>query len=190
MLPTGHIEFTWAALNLMQRKARLFPEADYRLAALCALLPDLVDKPVATFIMTEANAALLFGHTLLLHGLAWLAAAVSGRLRRWLPYLLAFSGHLLADRMWGFKQTLLWPFLGPQFHQWQHVGSPKAILHAYLQIIVEEPKLILFEIIGAVLLVWFVVDRQLWRRQRLQAFLHSGQPTKPVVRASMRHPAI
>ncbi len=176
MLPTGHIEFTWAALNLLQRQGRAFPDADYRLAATCALLPDLIDKPLATFVMTDANAALLFGHTALLHGGVWLAAAAGGKLRPWLPYLLAFSGHLLADRMWGFSQTLLWPLLGRQFHQWQHVGSPEAILRAYLKIIVEEPKLITFEIIGAALLIWFIADRQLWPRPRLRAFLRTGRP--------------
>ncbi len=68
MLPPGHIEFTWAALNLLQRQAGLFEDADYRWAALAAVLPDLIDKPLATFVLTDAEAALLYGHTALLHG--------------------------------------------------------------------------------------------------------------------------
>ena len=72
MLPTAHVEFTWAVLNLLQRKAGLFPDADYRQVAFFALLPDAVDKPLATFVLTDSNAALLFGHTALLHGGAWL----------------------------------------------------------------------------------------------------------------------
>ena len=39
MLPPAHIEFTWAGLNFLQRQAGLFPEADYRLVALAAVLP-------------------------------------------------------------------------------------------------------------------------------------------------------
>ena len=175
VLPPGHVEFTWAALNLLQRKGQSFPNADYRLMAACALLPDLIDKPLATFVLTDANAALLFGHTALLHSGVWLAAAASGRLSRSLPYLLAFSGHLLADRMWGFSQTLLWPLLGRRFHQWKHVGSPQAILQAYLKIIVEEPKLIAFEVAGAGLLAWFVLDRHLWQMDRLRSFLRTGR---------------
>ncbi|MCB0233636.1 MAG: hypothetical protein KDG58_05345, partial [Anaerolineae bacterium] len=97
MLPTGHVEFTWAALNAMQRSAGLFEDVDYRLMALCAVLPDAIDKPLATFVMTDSEAALLFGHTALLHGGVWLAVAATGQLPRALPYLLAFSGHLLAD---------------------------------------------------------------------------------------------
>ena len=175
MLPTGHIEFTWAALNLLQRCAGLFEDTDYRLMALCAVLPDAIDKPLATFVMTDSEAALLFGHTALLHGGVWLAAAATGQLRRTLPYLLAFSGHLLADRMWSFSQTLLWPLRGRRFHHWKHVGSPAAILDAYLKIIRDEPLLVTFEVIGAGLLGWFVADRRLWEPERLAGLVRFGR---------------
>jgi hypothetical protein len=174
MLPSGHIEFTWAALNLLQRQTGLFEDADYRLAALAAVLPDLIDKPLATFVLTDAEAALLYGHTALLHGSVWLAAAATGQLPRSLPYLLAFSGHLLADRMWGFSQTLLWPLRGRRFHHWKHVGSPQAILQAYGKIIRDEPLLLTFEALGVLLLAWFVVDRRLWQQERWAEFVRSG----------------
>jgi len=143
--------------------------------ALCAVLPDAVDKPLATFVMTDAEAALLFGHTALLHGGVWLAAVGTGQLPRALPYLLAFSGHLLADRMWSFSQTLLWPMRGRRFHQWKHVGSPTAILDAYLKIIRQEPLLVTFELIGAGLLAWFTVDRRLWEPDRLAGLARTGR---------------
>jgi hypothetical protein len=174
MLPTAHVEFTWAGLNLLQRQAGLFPEADYRLAALAAVLPDLIDKPLATFVLTESNAALLFGHTALLHCGVWLVAAATGTLRKNLPYLLAFSGHLVADRMWSFSDTLLWPLRGRRFHQWQHVGSPQAILAAYLKVIAKEPLLPTFEALGAILLAWFILDRHLHQPNRLAEFLRTG----------------
>jgi len=34
MLPTGHVEFTLAALNLLQRRLGVFPGANYRFVAL------------------------------------------------------------------------------------------------------------------------------------------------------------
>ncbi|MEI2693411.1 MAG: metal-dependent hydrolase [Anaerolineae bacterium] len=174
MLPPGHIEFTWATLNLLQRHLGLFEEADYRLAALAAVLPDLIDKPLATFVLTDAEAALLYGHTALLHSGVWLTAAAAGQLERSLPYLLAFSGHLLADRMWSFSQTLLWPLRGRRFHRWKHVGSPEAILRAYVKVIRDEPLLLTFEAIGALLLVWLILDRDLWQREELAAFVKTG----------------
>ncbi len=174
MLPPAHVEFTWAALNLLQRQFGLFEDADYRLAALAAVLPDFVDKPLATFVLTDADAALLYGHTALLHGGVWLAAAAAGQLDRGLPYLLAFSGHLLADRMWSFNQTLLWPLRGRRFHRWKHVGSPQAIVRAYARIIRDEPLLLTFEALGALLLAWFILDRGLWQRDNLATFAATG----------------
>jgi len=178
MLPTGHIEWTWAGLNLIQRRTGLFEDADYRLMALAVLAPDLLDKPLAWFVFPDANAALFFGHTLLLHSLVWLAVAMTGRLRRWLPYLLALSAHLIEDRMWGFTQTLLWPLRGWGWHPWQHVGTPNEMLHAYLQIILAEPILIILDAIGAVLLIWFIWDRKLTTRERMITFLLTGHPPK------------
>jgi len=178
MLPTAHIEITWAALSAIQRATgnRLWKDTDYRLVALASIAPDLLDKPLAVFAFPQANSALLFGHTLLAHASVWGGLAASGRLRPTLPYLAAFSGHLVADRMWGFGQTLWWPFRVRKFHQWKHVGSTDAILRAYRDIIKSEPKLLVFEAAGLALFIWFVMDRGLFRRKQLCRFLLSGKP--------------
>lgn len=174
MLPPAHVELTWGVLQWLQKRS-LFQDADYRGVALASILPDLVDKPLAVFIFPNSGAALLFAHTLLLHALAW-AVLLARRAWGWLPYALAFSGHLVADRMWGFTQTLLWPFRGLRFHQWRHVGSPGDFLEAYADIVREEPKLILFELAGLAALVWFVARNRLWEPGRLWAFLRTGRP--------------
>lgn len=177
MLPFAHVEFTWAVANAWQRLRPIpaLQDLDYRLLALAAVLPDVIDKPLAIFALPEANAALLYGHTLLLHLAVWGGVAATGRLRRWLPYLLAFSGHLLADRMWGFARTLLWPLRGRQFHQWKDVGSPEAFLRAYGDIIRSEPKLLAFEAVGLLLLAWVIADRKLYRKDMLRRFLRTGK---------------
>lgn len=194
MLPAGHLEFTWAALNLVQRRTGLFRGADYRLVALAALAPDLLDKPLALTVYRETQAALFWGHNLWLHGAVWLAVwgATSGQagLRRRAPgepapgnrfgevapYLLAFSGHLLADRMWGFRDSLFYPLGAGHWHRWRHVGGPAAMLGAYLGVIRTAPILVVFEGLGAGLLVWFVADRRLWEPKRLGHLLRTGRP--------------
>jgi len=177
MLPTAHVEFTWALANALQRASPngRWKDVDYRLLALAAVAPDVLDKPLAVFVFPDEHAALLHGHTLLLHAGVWGAVAVAGRLRRGIPYLLALSGHLIADRMWGHASTLLWPFRGRQFHQWKDVGSPKAFLRAYADIILHEPKLQAFEAAGLALLVWVMADRRLYRKRELRRFLRSGR---------------
>ena len=172
MLPFGHVEFTWGAANALQR-AGVLGDVDYRGLALASLAPDLIDKPLAIFVFPKANATLLFSHTLIAHLGVW--ALVLWRGKRWAPYALAFSGHLLADRMWGFAQTLLWPFRGRRFHQWRHVGSPDAFLRAYVDIVRTEPKLAAFELLGLGILGWLVLDRKLWQKQRLWRFIFKGR---------------
>ena len=191
MLPTGHIEFTWAALNLVQRRAGWFRDADYRLVAVAVLAPDLLDKPLALTLYRDTQAALFWGHNLWLHMAVWLIAwavvvwqamsraRTENARRRFagvLPYLLAFSGHLLADRMWGFRESLLYPVGAGYWHPWVHVGEPAAMLAAYLHIIRTTPILVAFEVVGAALLVWFVADRRLWEPGRLARFLRTGRP--------------
>jgi hypothetical protein len=191
MLPTGHIEFTWAALNLAQRGAGWFRGTDYRLMAVAALAPDLLDKPLALTLYSDTDAALFWGHNLWLHLAVWLAAwaaitfgarscmrqgEVRCRFVGILPYLLAFSGHLLADRMWGFRESLFYPLGAGYWHPWVHVGEPAAMLAAYLRIIRTTPILVAFELVGAALLIWFIVDRRLWEPGRLARFLRTGRP--------------
>jgi len=191
MLPTGHIEFTWAALNFVQRRTGWFRDADYRLVAVAALAPDLLDKPLALTLYRDTQAALFWGHNLWLHMTVWLIAwAVMLRQARshertgtgrqrfigFLPYLLAFSGHLVADRMWGFRESLFYPLGAGYWHPWVHVGEPAAMLAAYLHIIRTTPILVAFEVVGAALLAWFAVDRRLWEPGRLAHFLRTGRP--------------
>jgi hypothetical protein len=50
------------------------------------------------------------------------------------------------------------------------------MLAAYLLIIRATPILVAFELVGAALLIWFIVDRRLWEPGRLARFLRTGRP--------------
>jgi inner membrane protein len=172
MLPPGHIEYTWGALNLLQRKAGLFKDADYRVAALSALSPDLIDKPLSLLVFTDSKTSQGLAHTLLVHLLVSLIVFIWWR--KGFVYALAFNGHLLADRIWLYPRTLFFPFLGWQFEPWRFMGSPKAMLDAYTEI-VTYPLIIALESIGLVVLAWLVIIYRLYRRENLTAFLASGR---------------
>lgn len=111
MLLLGHVGCTLAGV----RAAR--SDADPRAAALLALLPDLVDKPVRELLPGLVNhSTRSFGHSLVGAALV-LAALLALRRRLRAPVALwgCFAGHLLLDRVWlnGGAATLLWPLLGP-----------------------------------------------------------------------------
>jgi hypothetical protein len=175
MLPSGHIELTWGILNFVQRRLRAFTRADYRLVALAAVMPDVVDKPLAIFVVPETRATLLYAHTLLAHLGVWGAVAASGKLRRALPYLLAFSGHLLLNRIWRFPRTLFYPLLGRRFHAWRDMSSPFLFWKGYLTAIWQYPYLSIAELLGMVALIWFTRDRRLLRRDGLARFVRTGR---------------
>src|SRR5262245_5826796 len=81
MLPQSHVTYTLAAYDLLKARLPDLPEVDYRLLALAAMGPDLIDKPLAAlYFYRRYRSAVLFAHTLLVH-LGVLSLALS-RLRK------------------------------------------------------------------------------------------------------------
>ncbi|MGC9332662.1 MAG: hypothetical protein ACP5JJ_00820, partial [Anaerolineae bacterium] len=68
MLPLGHVAYTWAGLTWLQSKGH-GKEVDYRYAAVAALLPDLVDKPLSLTLLSNSGTSQGLCHTLLAHSL-------------------------------------------------------------------------------------------------------------------------
>jgi hypothetical protein len=121
MLPPSHIAYTWLALTVAQQLG-VAKDADYRLVALAATSPDLIDKPLATaYFYRRYKSAVLFAHTLLADlAVLWVTAA---RLPHLWVYAAAFLGHGLLDRIWFYPATFYWPWRGWRFHVWGKRGS-------------------------------------------------------------------
>ncbi len=178
MLPVSHIAYTWAALSLAQDKFDLFPDADYRLVALAATGPDLVDKPLAwAYFYRRYKSAVLFAHTLLSFlAVLWLAL----RTGKYRVYGLAWLGHAVLDRLWFFPQTFLWPFRGWHFHRWGKRGSEQERIGlAYWYAFTRRPELWGWELGGLLALTWFVWRHRLYRPRNLLGFLWTGRVTPP-----------
>lgn len=78
--------------------------------AFCAMLPDLIDKPLYTLGLAPVNSSRIWGHTLILSLMFCLFCW-----RFWSslwPWALATPAHLVLDRMWVHPRTLFWPVLG------------------------------------------------------------------------------
>jgi inner membrane protein len=175
MLPQSHVAYTVAAVSLLQRRVPGMQQLDYRLVALAAMGPDLVDKPLAAvYFYRKYQSAVLFAHTLLAHAVVLLAV---WRWRpAWLPYALIFNGHAVLDRLWFFPDTWYWPLRGWRFHVWRKRGSEQTTLGwAYWYTFTRRPELWGWELGGLVAGLWFVWYHRLYRVGRLGAFLRSGQ---------------
>lgn len=169
MMPPGHIAVTWGVARLCSTPRPL----DYRLLALAALWPDVIDKPLAIWVFPYSNSTQNIGHSLLVH----VALLLGGLLftPKVLPYILAFNGHLIADRMWLHTETFWWPLYGWQvFWAYKFMNSPAAMLQVYLDIITNYPHIWLIELIALGGLVTLAYQQRWYKYQPLKQFLQTG----------------
>ena len=95
---------------------------DFRLVVIGSIIPDILDKPLGFFLIPELlNGNLrtighggLFALAFLLVGLA---ANFAIRNPQILVMAAASAAHLVLDKMWLQRDTLLWPIFGLQFPQ-------------------------------------------------------------------------
>jgi membrane-bound metal-dependent hydrolase YbcI (DUF457 family) len=85
-------------------------------AAIGAILPDLIDKPLGHILLKGTlDSGRIYAHTLLFLGIALVAGLLYWRSRS-SPLLLVLAGgiltHLMLDGMWNMPNTLFWPALG------------------------------------------------------------------------------
>lgn len=170
MLPLGHIAYTWAAVAWLQSR-RQATDVDYRRAAIAALLPDLIDKPLSLTLMSKSGTSQGIAHTLAGQTVLTLVAARLGR--RWLPYAFISNSHLVADQMWKYPRTLLFPFSG-RMDSWKFMGSPTAMLAAYAEI-ATRPAILAIEAVGLGLLGYIVRRGQLHKKPGLKRLLFAGK---------------
>ncbi len=175
MLPTSHITYTLAAFSLARKRFPVLKDVDYRILALAATGPDWIDKPLAAvYFYRHFKSAVLFAHTLLVHGPLFLWAIV--KKPGWWLYALAFNGHAVLDRLWLFPKTFYWPFLGWKFHVWGKRGSEQQDMKwAYWYAFTRRPELWIWELGGVVAGIYFLWSNRLYRWPRLKQFLRSGR---------------
>lgn len=176
MLPPSHIAYTWLALTVAQDAFGAAKDADYRLVALAATGPDLIDKPLATaYFYRRYKSAVLFAHTLLASlAVLWVTAA---RFPRGWVYATAFLGHGLLDRIWFYPATFYWPWRGWRFHVWGKRGSEQEeIGKAYWIAFTRRPELWGWEAGGLLALLIFMLRWRLYRWENLRRFLVTGRP--------------
>ncbi len=185
MMPPGHVAVTWGITELLQHtRPRLF-RLDYRLLGLCALLPDLLDKPLALLVFTRADTSQLIAHSLLFNVMLLLAALLW--LRAALPYVLAVNGHLLADRMWNHTETFWWPLFGWRvFWQYKPMNSAEEMAAVYWDIITRYPQVWVVELVALGYLLWLAARQRWFVWAALKTFLLAGRIQSPAQKPSTR----
>jgi inner membrane protein len=140
----------WKPLTLASTIAVLFG----------SLVSDAIDKPVGHYFFAGYfNNGRIFSHTLVFACLiSFFGALVWVFTRRnWLSWVgFGVWMHLILDQMWLEPRTLFWPLLGWSFPKSPHqefISWLMGIIHTILN----DPRVLLSELVGFVLLVWIAV---------------------------------
>ena len=174
MMPPGHVATTWGVATLIQQNNPRLAGLDYRLLAICALLPDLIDKPLAILVFTEAHTSQLIAHSLSFNLILLVLTLLFWR--KAVPYVLAFNAHVLLDRMWYHSESFWWPFFGwNTFWQYKFMNTPEAMVNVYLDIVTRYPQVWVIELIAAGVLLWFAFRHRLFWGPRLKRFILTGR---------------
>lgn len=173
MMPPGHIATTWVVALALQKNNPKLARIDYRLLAVGSMLPDLIDKPLAVSVFTEAETSQLVAHSIFVHAVVLVGALLFRR--KSLPYVLAFSGHLILDRMWRHTETFWWPLFGwTVFWKFKSMNTPESMVAVYLDIITRYPRVWIVELIGITTIMWMIIRYRLYHRNALTTFLSTG----------------
>ncbi len=151
---------------------------DYRLVALGALLPDLIDKPLGRILLrSQFESGRIFGHTLLLNVAVFsLLFFMRGRFKRKATLVpIGSLLHLAEDAMWATPVTFWWPLFGTTFPPDPTTDGALAWLNP-----LNSPAAMIQEPIGLGLLLWLLAAHGMLSRDGLRTFLRTGhlEPAK------------
>lgn len=146
-----------------QARANSWSLFDYRLVALGAWLPDIIDKPLGWWVLDDGAYEHSFAHSLLFATILTLPGLFFARRgdRRLLSIAFGDVMHLLCDPVMRAPQILLWPLLGWTFEGGFGYAVPIAV-----------NLMTLDAVVGAMAAV---VLLRLWHRDRLRALLQWGR---------------
>jgi hypothetical protein len=174
MMPPGHVISAWGITRLLQSTNPHLAQLDYRLMAISTMLPDLIDKPLAILAFPEAHTSQLIAHSLLFNVVILVLTLLL--LPRFLPYALAFNGHLLADRVWYHTKTFWWPLYGwDVFFRYKPMDTPQAMFNVYVDIIINYPHVWLVEIFTFIILLWMIYQQRWYAWPTLKRFVMTGR---------------
>ena len=144
---------------------------DYRFVLAGAILPDVIDTPLAAVFGWPAGRGI--AHTLLFTGLLFafvMLAARGSRRLAWFGLPVGFLTHLVADGMWSSPRTFFWPAFGTRFDTTPQEPYSLSLLTDPISHWTTWGG----EILGVAILAWFYVAFSLGRDGRFRLFLSDG----------------
>jgi hypothetical protein len=152
------------------------PGVDLRALALGAILPDLIDKPLALLIAPETlGSDRIYAHTLVFALLVMTAGILGTRRgtvarKRAVAFTVGILVHLLLDGLWTTPELLFWPVFGFEF--------PSRGIETVAELAAEvftDPIVLALEAAGIAYLAWLAWAGGLARAERRAALIRTGR---------------
>ncbi len=154
---------------------------DLRFLALGALLPNIIDMPVAVVMWSSWQAPRLWSHSFLFGSLVMVVVLVATsrgpRRKQWMLVATGVLVHLGLDSMWLDPQTLWWPFLG-----WEFTETAYATFGAYVGGVLADPWMWIGELVGFVYLIYLGRASGLGDRRARRMLFSTGRVSAPIGR--------
>ena len=188
MLLLGHVGYSIGATWAWNSRKPVTQTLDYRLAGLAAIGPDIVDRIIFVFLLSNATQGRLFAHTLF-SGLIVTILLFLIKNRLW-KYGFLYSVHLILDcanppTRWA--SLLFWPLFGVNLKNVGVVDNYHESLPERISLIGTRLNtvftgyteaawwLILIELTGGVILLRFIYSKRLFGKKRLKRFIIHGK---------------
>jgi len=160
--------------NLIRKLAYNIKKMDLRILLIGAMLPDIIDKPIGSFLFDDIfRNGRIFAHTLLFLLILMFAGFYYYKKKghSWLIILsLGSFIHLLQDQIWLMPRTLLWPLYGWTFDKLDFTGTEwLKMLYYELR---SDVTVYVPEIIGGVIIIAFLLI--LVHQHKLKLFIKNG----------------
>jgi hypothetical protein len=155
---------------------------DLRYLAFGAILPDLIDMPVAIAMWESWQAPRLVGHSLLFGSVMMVAVLIAttrgARRKQWILLPVGALMHLALDAMWADPTTLWWPFLG-----WEFTSTGLATLSVYVASVLTNPWMWAGEVVGLAYLAFLWRSSDLSDETARRRLLSTGKISAPIERS-------
>ena len=151
MFILGHIGLTIAIIIIgliIFKRADLLQKLDFRVIAVFAIIPDIIDKIIGHLIFQDSlNNGRLFSHSLVFLFLFSLIFYFIVRVYWW-SLVIPIATHQIFDLLWGAPKTWIWPAYG-----WDFDRLESDIWEKWFEALSNNPYIYTTEILGAAILI-------------------------------------
>lgn len=173
MFLIGHIGLTIAIMIIgliIFKRTDLLQKLDFRVIAVFAILPDIIDKTIGYLIFQDSlNNGRLFSHSLVFLLLFSLFFYFIVRVYWW-AYVLPIATHHIFDILWDAPKSWYWPAYGWGFDRldvdiWAH----------WFDALINNPYIRITEVAGILAIVIIFLYFQMYKRENFTKMIRTGK---------------